>query len=162
MSMEYRWNEYRQGKTCPSGSSSTTNLTWTGLGLNPGLRCEVPATNRPSHRRLRFKAQTLRHRHHQIQTLGKILNQFPLVDFVCPKRSVLILFVNFFFLCYLYPISWCSSPFLQPNCSYGVFHSLAHGQIFSLSFCALKHMSCFSFTLSTQRVLLKSYSRTEL
>jgi hypothetical protein len=35
-------------KTCPSDTSSITNLTWTGLGSNPGLCNERPATNRLS------------------------------------------------------------------------------------------------------------------
>jgi hypothetical protein len=36
-------------KTCPSATLSTTNLTWTDPGSNPGLRGERPATNRLSH-----------------------------------------------------------------------------------------------------------------
>jgi hypothetical protein len=32
-------------KTCPSATLSTTNPTWTDLGLNPGLRGERPATS---------------------------------------------------------------------------------------------------------------------
>jgi hypothetical protein len=54
--MEPRWNEIDRGKpknsggkACPSSTLSTTNLTWTDLGLNPGLRGEMPATNRLSH-----------------------------------------------------------------------------------------------------------------
>jgi hypothetical protein len=37
------------GKTCPSAALSTTNPTWTDLGLKTVLRCERPATNRLSH-----------------------------------------------------------------------------------------------------------------
>jgi hypothetical protein len=43
---------YWQGKaknleeTCPNATLSTTNLTWTNPGSNPGLRCERPATDR--------------------------------------------------------------------------------------------------------------------
>ena len=32
-------------KTCPSAASLTTNLTWTGLGLNPCLHGERPVIN---------------------------------------------------------------------------------------------------------------------
>jgi hypothetical protein len=54
--MEHQWNEIDRGKptttrrkTCPSATLSTTNLTWTDPGSNPGLRGERPATNRLSH-----------------------------------------------------------------------------------------------------------------
>jgi hypothetical protein len=46
--MEY----YEQGKqdysedNCPNATSFTTNLTWTYLRLNPGLRRDRAATNR--------------------------------------------------------------------------------------------------------------------
>jgi hypothetical protein len=46
-----RWNENWQAKrkysekTCPSAILSTTNLTWTDLGSNPGRRGGKPATN---------------------------------------------------------------------------------------------------------------------
>ena len=36
-------------KTCPNTTLSTTNLTWTDVGLNPGLRGERPGTDRLSH-----------------------------------------------------------------------------------------------------------------
>jgi len=36
-------------ETCPSATLSTSNLTWTGLGSNPGLHGETTATDRPSH-----------------------------------------------------------------------------------------------------------------
>jgi hypothetical protein len=36
-------------KFCPSATLSTTNLTWTDPGANPGFRVERPATNRLSH-----------------------------------------------------------------------------------------------------------------
>jgi hypothetical protein len=42
-------NQSTRGKTCPNATLSTTNLTWTDLGSNPGLRGESPATNRVSH-----------------------------------------------------------------------------------------------------------------
>jgi hypothetical protein len=44
--MEHQWNEIVRGKpttrikTCPSATLSTTNLTWTDPGSNPGLRGE--------------------------------------------------------------------------------------------------------------------------
>jgi hypothetical protein len=44
--MEHQWNEIDRGKpttrrkTCPSATLSTTNLTWTDPGSNPGLRSE--------------------------------------------------------------------------------------------------------------------------
>jgi hypothetical protein len=53
--MEHQWNEIYRGKpttrrkTCPSATLSTTNLTWTDPGSNPGLRGKRPATNRLSH-----------------------------------------------------------------------------------------------------------------
>jgi hypothetical protein len=36
-------------KPVPSATLSTTNLTWTDPGSDPGLRGERPATNRLSH-----------------------------------------------------------------------------------------------------------------
>jgi hypothetical protein len=39
----------RGEKTCTSATLSTTNPTWTDPGSNPGLRGEMPATNRLSH-----------------------------------------------------------------------------------------------------------------
>jgi hypothetical protein len=45
-----RGNQSTRWNTCPSATLSTTNLTWTGLGSNPSLRGERPATNRLSHR----------------------------------------------------------------------------------------------------------------
>jgi len=52
MSMEHSWKytdserpKYSQ-KTCPTATLSTTNLIWTDLGSNPGLRGEKPGTNR--------------------------------------------------------------------------------------------------------------------
>ena len=36
-------------KTCPSATLSTTNLTLTGLGFEPGLCGERTATDRPNH-----------------------------------------------------------------------------------------------------------------
>ena len=53
--MEHRWNEIDRGKpkysgeTCPSATLSTTNLTGTDPGSNPGPRGERPATYRLSH-----------------------------------------------------------------------------------------------------------------
>jgi hypothetical protein len=52
---EPRWNDTdrrnlrTRTKTYPSANSFITNSTWTGLGANPGLRIERPATNRLSH-----------------------------------------------------------------------------------------------------------------
>ena len=37
MSMENRWNYMDVGKTCLSATSSTTNPTRTGLGMNNGM-----------------------------------------------------------------------------------------------------------------------------
>jgi hypothetical protein len=42
-------NRSSRGKTCPSATLSTTNLTWTDPGSNPGLRSGMPAANRLSH-----------------------------------------------------------------------------------------------------------------
>jgi len=36
-------------ENCWSATPSTTNLTWTDLGWNPGLRGDRPATNHLSH-----------------------------------------------------------------------------------------------------------------
>ena len=38
-------NRSTQGKTCPSATLSTTNVAWTDLGSNPGLRGGPPATD---------------------------------------------------------------------------------------------------------------------
>jgi hypothetical protein len=42
-------NRRTRRKTCPSTTLSTTNLTLTGSGAKPGLRCARPANNRVSH-----------------------------------------------------------------------------------------------------------------
>jgi hypothetical protein len=42
-------NRNTRRKSCPSATFSTTNLTWTDTGSNPGLCGEGPATNRLSH-----------------------------------------------------------------------------------------------------------------
>jgi hypothetical protein len=42
-------NGSTRGKSCPSVTLSTTNLTWTDPGSNPGLRGGRSATNRLSH-----------------------------------------------------------------------------------------------------------------
>ena len=42
-------NRSTRRKICPSATLTTTNLTWTDPGLNPGLRGERLATNRLSH-----------------------------------------------------------------------------------------------------------------
>jgi hypothetical protein len=56
MSMEHWWKhtvaktpKYLEKKTFPTATLSTTNLTWTGLGSNPGVRGERAATNILSH-----------------------------------------------------------------------------------------------------------------
>jgi hypothetical protein len=36
-------NRCTRRKTCPSATISTTNFTWIGLGMNPGLCCVKPA-----------------------------------------------------------------------------------------------------------------------
>ena len=41
-------NRSTRGKTCPTATLSTINLTWTDQGSNPGIRGERPATNRLS------------------------------------------------------------------------------------------------------------------
>jgi hypothetical protein len=50
----HRWNDGdRADKTTQKIPAAlllcTTNLTWTEMGSNPGLRCERPTTSRPSH-----------------------------------------------------------------------------------------------------------------
>ena len=47
-------NRSTRRKICPSATLSTTNPTWTGLGVNPGLRGERPTTNRLGHRLFSF------------------------------------------------------------------------------------------------------------
>jgi hypothetical protein len=42
-------NRSARGQICPSATLSTTNLTLTDPGSNPGLRGGRPATNRLSH-----------------------------------------------------------------------------------------------------------------
>jgi hypothetical protein len=42
-------NRRTQRETCPSATLSTNNPTRTDPEANPGLRGEMPATNRPSH-----------------------------------------------------------------------------------------------------------------
>jgi hypothetical protein len=36
-------------RTCTSATLSNINSTWTGLGSNPGLHNDMPATNKLSH-----------------------------------------------------------------------------------------------------------------
>lgn len=36
-------------KTCPNATLTNTNPTWSGLGLNPDLRSDRPATNSLTH-----------------------------------------------------------------------------------------------------------------
>jgi hypothetical protein len=42
-------NRSTRSKIFPSATGSTTNLNWTGLGSNPGLRGEGLATSRSWH-----------------------------------------------------------------------------------------------------------------
>jgi hypothetical protein len=55
INLEHWWNDTDRGKPstrwqiCPSATLSTTKPTWTGLGLNLGLRGERRAINRLSH-----------------------------------------------------------------------------------------------------------------
>jgi hypothetical protein len=42
-------NRITRGKTCPTATLSTTNLTWTDPRSNPGLHSGRPTTNRQSH-----------------------------------------------------------------------------------------------------------------
>jgi hypothetical protein len=42
-------NRRTRGETCPNATLSTTNLTWTDPGSNPGLRGGRPAANRLNH-----------------------------------------------------------------------------------------------------------------
>jgi hypothetical protein len=42
-------NQSNRRKECPYTTSSNTNRTGTGKQVNQGLRCERPATDRPSH-----------------------------------------------------------------------------------------------------------------
>jgi hypothetical protein len=56
--VEWNWQgktEVLGEKTYPSATLSTTNLTWTDSGSNPGLRSERPATNRLNHGTAFFK-----------------------------------------------------------------------------------------------------------
>jgi len=52
MTVENRMTEKKNA--CSSVTLSTTNLTWTGLGWNLGLRGERVAANRVSHYLLKF------------------------------------------------------------------------------------------------------------
>ena len=47
-------NRNIDGKMSHIFTSSTTNLTWTGLGANPGLHGERPASNRLSYFNAKF------------------------------------------------------------------------------------------------------------
>jgi len=55
MSMQHWLNDTDSGKwkyseaTCPIASLSSINPTWTGSGMNPGLRDDWPATSYLSH-----------------------------------------------------------------------------------------------------------------
>ena len=55
MSMQHWWNDNDGGNqssgrtTCPSATSSTTNLICTALGLNPNLDGKRPTTNHLTH-----------------------------------------------------------------------------------------------------------------
>jgi hypothetical protein len=50
MSIELWWNDTDRGKVKNSEENlSTTNTTWTDLGVNLGLHIERPATRRLSH-----------------------------------------------------------------------------------------------------------------
>ena len=42
-------NEHTWRRVCPHATFSTTNPTWIGLGLNPGLHSERLVTNHLSH-----------------------------------------------------------------------------------------------------------------
>jgi hypothetical protein len=85
--IEHQWNEidrrkpkYSGGKTCPSATLSTTNLTWTDPGSNPGLRVERPATNRLSHgtATLMCKSQILIWDSHKNGHFVKVFESFTL------------------------------------------------------------------------------------
>jgi hypothetical protein len=58
ISTEHWWyvltkeTRYARRKICPSSTLSSTNLTWTGLGLNRKLHVDRPITNRLSQSRL--------------------------------------------------------------------------------------------------------------
>jgi len=53
--MEHQWNDIDRAKlqysekNCLNATLVTTNLTWPGLVLNPGLCSESPVTNRLTH-----------------------------------------------------------------------------------------------------------------
>ena len=50
MNKEHQSNNTDRGqKSTPNATLSTTNPTWTGLGLHPRLRSKTLATNRLSH-----------------------------------------------------------------------------------------------------------------
>ena len=61
--MEYWWNDTDRVK-CSAGTTATlfaTNSTWNGLGSNPGLRGERPATDCLSHGTAERNQQSVRH-----------------------------------------------------------------------------------------------------
>lgn len=45
LNKEHQWNDIESGKLYPSVTFSTTNPTWTVLGVNPWLCGERPVTN---------------------------------------------------------------------------------------------------------------------
>jgi len=45
----FKKKKKKKKKSCPNATLSTTKLKWTGIGSNPGLRGEKPATKRFSH-----------------------------------------------------------------------------------------------------------------
>jgi hypothetical protein len=66
-------NRSTRRKTCPSATLFTKNPTWTDSGSNPGLRGEMPATNRLSHGTATLRSYPVNDRcnqHHQ----GSILH----------------------------------------------------------------------------------------
>jgi hypothetical protein len=102
--MEHQWNEIYRGKpttrgeTCPSATLSTTNLTWTDPGSNPGLRGERPATNRLSHgttftAKLLLKTTTVRYRPLR---LIHWWTRFVTLSITCSWQALLHLFLQKF------------------------------------------------------------------
>jgi hypothetical protein len=63
-------------KTCPSTTFSTTNLTWTDVGLNPGLRGERSGTDLLSHQYVVTNMATLRNYDTVNHKPGKQFKQF--------------------------------------------------------------------------------------
>ena len=64
-------NRSTRGITTPRATSSNTNLTWTGSGLNSGLPIDRPATKCPNHgTAVKHKIQFVSHSKQSPSTLN--------------------------------------------------------------------------------------------